>query len=144
MSRRGFSLIELLIVVVILGTVASFTVPMIRQGLESRRVAGARFAIATMNARAKAIAVQRSREVNLVIQNNVARLQSKHPVTGALTVLDRRDLFGLYGVRVQSSRDTVKYDPRGLGLQSSATTIVIARPGGFADTLQITTMGGVQ
>jgi prepilin-type N-terminal cleavage/methylation domain-containing protein len=144
MTRRGFSLIELLIVIVLIGALASFAVPMVRRGMEARRVSGARIAITTMNAKARAIAVQRSRVVQFIVVGNEVRLVSRHPVTGAITVIEQRDLNSVYGVTVTSTRDTLRYDPRGLGLQNSATSIAVSRPGGYADTVVITSLGGVQ
>lgn len=144
MDRRGFSLIEMLIVVVLIGVLAAFGVPRIRQGMEASRVSGARIAITTMNAKAKALAVQRSRVVQLIVAGNEVRLESRHPVTGVSTVVDRQDLYASYGVTVGSTRDTLRYDPRGLGLQNSATTIAVTRPGGFADTVVINSLGGIQ
>lgn len=144
MNRRGFSLVELLIVIIIIGAIATFAVPMVRRGMEARRVAGARVAITTMNAKARAVAVQQSRLVLFVVNGNEIRLLSRHPVTGAATVVDRRDLNAVYGVTVVSTRDTLRYDPRGLGLQNASTSIAVSRPGGFADTVVITAMGGVQ
>jgi prepilin-type N-terminal cleavage/methylation domain-containing protein len=144
MTRRGFSLIELLIVIVLIGALASFAVPMVRRGMEARRVSGARIAITTMNAKARAIAVQRSRVVQFIVVGNEVRLVSRHPVTGAITVIEQRDLNSVYGVTVASTRDTLRYDPRGLGLQNSATSIAVSRPGGFADTVVITSLGGIQ
>jgi len=137
-------LIELLIVIVLIGAISSFAFPMVRRGMEARRVSGARITITTMNAKARAIAVQRSGSVRLIIAGNEVRLVSLHPVTGAVTVIEQRDLNTVYGVTVASSRDTLLYDPRGLGLQNSATTIAVSRPGGFADTVVINSLGGVQ
>ena len=144
MNRRGFSLIELLIVIVLIGAISSFAIPMIRRGMEARRVSGARIAITTMNAKARALAVQRSRQVRFVVTGNEIRLLSLHPVTGAVTVVEQRNLNTVYGVSVASTRDTLYYDPRGIGLQNSSTTMVVARPGGFADTVVITSLGGIQ
>lgn len=144
MNRRGFSLIELLIVIVLIGAVTSFAVPMVRRGMEARRVSGARITITTMNAKARAIAVQRSRVVRLIVNGNEVRLVSLHPVTGAVTVIEQRNLYSVYGVTLSSTRDTLFYDPRGLGLQNSATTIAVSRPGGYADTVVINSLGGVQ
>ena len=144
MNRRGFSLVELLIVIVLIGAISSFAIPLVRRGMELRRVAGARIAITTMNAKARAIAVQQSRMVRFVVVGNEIRLLSRHPVTGTSTVVERRNLNTVYGVSVTSSRDTLLYDPRGLGLQNSSTTIAVSRPGGFADTVVITWLGGIQ
>jgi prepilin-type N-terminal cleavage/methylation domain-containing protein len=144
MARRGFSLIELLIVIVIMGTIATFAIPMVRRGMEQRRVSGARIAITTMNAKARAVAVQRSRVVRLIFDSNEILLVSTHPVTGAMDTIDERNLYTVYGVTVASSRDTLLYDPRGIGLQNSATSVVVTRPGGFADTVSITALGGPQ
>jgi len=144
MNRRGFSHIELLIVIVLIGAISSFAIPLIRRGMEARRVSGARIAITTMNAKARALAVQRSRLVRFIVTGNEIRLVSLHPVTGAVTLVEQRNLNTVYGVAVASTRDTLYYDPRGLGLQNSSTTIAVSRPGGFADTVVITSLGGIQ
>jgi hypothetical protein len=107
-------------------------------------VSGARIAITTMNAKARALAVQQSRMVRFILTGNEIRLVSLHPVTGAVTVVEQRDLNTVYGVTVGTTRDTLLYDPRGLGLQNSSTTIAVSRPGGFADTVVITSLGGIQ
>lgn len=144
MHHRGFSLVELLIVIVIIGAIASIGYPSVRRGLESRRVAGARIAITTMNAKARALAVQRSRMVALVLSGNTVLLVSRHPVTGAVDTADLRNLYDVHGVTIASTRDTLRYDPRGLGLQTTPTTITVTRPGGYADSLVITSLGGIQ
>jgi len=144
MNRRGFSLIEMLIVVVLIGAISTFAIPMVRRGMEIRRVAGARIAVTTMNAKARAVAVQQSRLVRFIIVGNGIQLVSRHPVTGASTVIEQRDLNAVHGVSVTTTRDTLLYDPRGLGLQNSSTTVIVSRPGGYADTVVITALGGIQ
>jgi len=144
MDRRGFTLIELLIVVVIIGTLAAFGFPRVRRGLEASRVSGARIAVTTMNAKAKALAVQRSRTVWLIMNGNDVLLVTRHPVTGALDTADRRNLYDAYGVTLTSTLDTLTYDPRGLGLQNSSTSVTVTRPGGFTSTVVIMPLGGVQ
>jgi len=144
MHHRGFSLVELLIVIVIIGVIASFGYPSVRRGLEANRVNGARVAITTMNAKARALAVQRSRTVWLILSGNNVMVVSRHPVTGALDTADRRNVYDVHGVTVGSTRDTLRYDARGLGLQNSSTTITVTRPGGYADTVVITSLGGIQ
>jgi hypothetical protein len=63
-------------------------------------------------------------------------------VTGAVDTVEQRDLFGSYGVTVTSTRDVLVFDPRGLGTEGSATTIVVTRSG-YSDSLQITPVGSI-
>jgi hypothetical protein len=71
-------------------------------------------------------------------------LVTRHPVTGALDTADRRNLYDAYGVTLTSTLDTLTYDPRGLGLQNSSTSVTVTRPGGFTSTVVIMPLGGVQ
>src|SRR2546427_3990317 len=59
MNRRGFSAVELLIVIVIIGVVAMMTFPKIRTALDKTSVRSARVSINTFAAEARAAAAQR-------------------------------------------------------------------------------------
>jgi len=59
MNRRGFSAVELLIVVVIIGAIAMMTFPKIRTALDKTSVRSARVSIGTFAAEARAAAASR-------------------------------------------------------------------------------------
>lgn len=142
MNRQGFSLIELVMVVVLIGAVAVIMFPRIGPALNRRSVDGARVAITAMNAKAKAVAVQRGRAVTLERNGNRYFVISQHPVTGAPDTVDRQNLYERFKVTLDADRNALVYDPRGIGLQGSTTNIVITRAG-YADTLRISAIGSV-
>ena len=59
MSRRGFSLIELITVFVLIGVIAAIGFPRLRDALEKQNVRSAKALIATMAATARGAAIQR-------------------------------------------------------------------------------------
>src|SRR2546427_12121006 len=65
MNRRGFSAVELLIVIVIIGAVAMMTFPKIRTALDKTSVRSARVSINTFAAEARAAAAQRGCKAGL-------------------------------------------------------------------------------
>lgn len=142
MSRRGFSLIELVTAIVLIGIMAAFFLPRLTGELVRRNVRSARAAVTTMHAKARATAIYRGRAVSLVRSGNEMVILSTHPVTGAVDTVDRRDFFGAYGVTISSSRDVLAFDPRGLGTEGSATTIVVSRSG-YTDSVQVTPVGSI-
>lgn len=144
MTRRGFTLIELLMVIIIIGAVSAIMFPRLSGELNRQNVRSARQAITAMHARARANAIQRARATALVRNGNVIHIQSRHPVTNAIdtigTPLDVTDSHG--GVAMTWSRNALVFDPRGIGMDASATTIVVSRPN-FADTIVISAVGSI-
>ena len=65
LPRAGFSLVEILIVIVLAGLMGALAMPKLRQGLVTRDVKSARAAIANMYARARVNALQ-TRKSNTV------------------------------------------------------------------------------
>ncbi len=142
MNRRGFSLIELLIAIVLIGLMAAFMIPRIGDVIQQQKVRSARNAITTMHARARATAIQRGRLVALVRQNNRILLLSRHPVTGVPDTIASQNLGDRFGVSLSANRDSLAFDPRGLGMESGNTQIVVSRAG-FADTIVISAVGSI-
>ncbi len=142
-TQHGFTLIELLIVVAIIGLLVLMATPRIGIVLVGQSVHSARDASIGMHGRARAAAVQRGQSTRLVISGNTLLIRSEHPVTGAVdTVGPVRDLFDQYRVTVTSSRDSLVFDPRGLGNDGGPTVITVTR-GVHADTIVISTWGRI-
>lgn len=143
MNQRGLSLIELVIVIVLIGAIAGWGFPRIGEALRRQSVSSARSAVVTLHAKARATAVQRARVVRLVFEGTRCVLRSQHPMTGATdTVGTVEDLYARHGVTVTVTRDSLVFDPRGLGTEPGPTEIVV-RKGAWADTILISSVGRV-
>ncbi len=142
MNRRGFSLIELVIAIVLIGVLAAFMIPRIGDGIQKQKVRSARNAITTMHARARATAIRRGRLVALVCRSNRILLLSRHPVTGVPDTIASQNLADLFGVTLSADRDSLAFDARGLGMESGNTQIVVSKAG-FADTIVISSVGSI-
>lgn len=143
MNDRGLSVIELVIVIVLVGVLAGWAFPRIGDALTRQSVRSGRNAVVTLHAKARATAVQRARVVRLVFEGTRCVLRSQHPLTGATdTVGVVEDLYARHKVTVTPSRDSLVFDPRGLGTEPGPTVIVVARAG-YADTIQISSVGRV-
>jgi Tfp pilus assembly protein FimT len=134
---------ELLIALGLIAVMAALAVPRIGNALQRERVRSARGAVETMHAKARAAAIQRGRRAALVIQSNTLLVLTRHPVTGGLdTVGSVEDLNSRYGVTITTSRDTLMFDPRGLGMESGDTKISV-RKGPFTEAMVISSLGRV-
>lgn len=142
-DRRGFTMIETVLVLVIIGLVASFAFPLVRGGQDQASVRSATDAIVAMHATARGVATQRAQRTVFDLNAGVIAIRSTNPVTGAIdSVGSTQDLTDRFTVSIASTRDSLVFDPRGLGTETSPTYIYVRR-GNSADTLQVTRLGRV-
>ena len=64
-------------------------------------------------------------------------------VRSGSVVIARRGLRTAFGVRVASTRDSMSYDPRGLGYGAANLTVIASR-GRAAETLFVSRLGRVR
>jgi prepilin-type N-terminal cleavage/methylation domain-containing protein len=141
--NRGFTLIEVLIVMVVVGIMLSIAVPRFGDSITRGNVHAARNLVVSRHATARATAVQRARPTRLVFNGGNLVIRSQHPVTGATQTIGAPEgLNSHYGVTFYATRDSLVFDARGLGMESGVTTIVVSKSG-YADTVQISSMGRV-
>jgi prepilin-type N-terminal cleavage/methylation domain-containing protein len=134
--RNGFSLIELMIAVVILGILVVAVYPRVGQVMVKNDVRSARTTLANKFAMARAVAMQRSRSASVNFNgNNIVVTSSPRMVASAGSTADTiggvQNLNALYGVAVTAPVASVAYDPRGFagGLTSTPLTFVLTRSG---------------
>jgi prepilin-type N-terminal cleavage/methylation domain-containing protein len=143
MNNHGMTMTELVIAIVMIGTLTAVSVPRVGDALVKHNVRSARSAVVTMHSKARASAVQRGRQAVLRLAGGNLVIESPHPVTGiADTVGTVEDLSGRFGISLSSTRDSLVFDPRGLGTEAGSTTIVV-QAGALADTIVISPVGRV-
>jgi len=142
-ATRGFTAIEMVIVVVLVGILTTVAVPFIRNGTIKSNVRGAASAIASLHAVARNAAVQRGRVAVLVLKGSSATVLVVLKRSGS-TVVDTvgavENLGSRFGVALSTTQDSIIFTPRGIGTSASNTTVVVSRSS-VADTVTIAAAG---
>lgn len=135
-GRRGTTVTELLVVMVVLAALSVMALPRLRDAQDRVAARAAVREAVSLFSFARRAAITRRSPVGVVI--DTAR--------GAVIVrigpaeLARAGLRERYGVRLGASRDSMSYDPRGLGYGAANLTMV-ARRGRGAETLFVSRLG---
>jgi len=127
MRHNGFTTIEMLIVVVIIGVIAAISFPRIRDSIEKADRRAARAAIRTYLVTARSAAVARGCRSALHFTQgaNSQMWVTTCVVNGAGrdTIAGPDQLEERWGVRIQAGKDSVTYDARGVRVNFEQTTI---------------------
>jgi len=128
--RSGFTTIELLIVIVLIGAVTVITFPKIRQALDKTSVRAARVDVATFAALAKAAAVRRGCRGVIHFSYGagsavwVTACPRLAPGAGTVDTVSSIDSVGQrYSVSLTSTSDSLQFDPRGLEMDNVTTVV---------------------
>lgn len=143
-GRRGFTLIEIMIVVALIGAATAIVFPRAANQLRQQDVKNAAAALATMYNKARAVAIQRGSFTLLQgLDSGNLTVLAMNNLTGAWEYVGlAENLASRYGVTLSPSPYSyVWIDGRGLGWYTT-TSIVISKPP-FADTVQISQFGRV-
>lgn len=141
--RRGFTAVEILIVMVLIGLMSAVALPFLRNAAAKSGVSGALAAVTGLHAVARNSAIQRGRTAVLVVSGateTVLVVLRRSGSTAVDTVGRAENLYTRFGVDLQSTSDSVVFTPRGIGTASGSTSIVATR-GDYADTLVISAAG---
>jgi prepilin-type N-terminal cleavage/methylation domain-containing protein len=150
-SRRvGFTLIEIMIVVVIFGVMVLVAYPKASRALLKNDVRSARTALANMFSKARAVAMQGSRTARVEFNNNNVFVTRSPRMDGVGANGDRDTVGGVqnlntvYGVTLSSTVPSIAYDPRGFasGLSATALKFYVTRSG-QRDSLALDYLGRV-
>ena len=136
MQRSGFTTIEMVIVVVLIGIIAAIGFPKIRQSLDKANVRSARAAVGTLAATARSAAIQRG-VIHFLATNATVWVTTNCP-TKVDTVSGVQQLGARFKVTLVATRDSVRYDPRGLSLDNLTTNTVVRLAGSVGSNLDST------
>jgi prepilin-type N-terminal cleavage/methylation domain-containing protein len=140
-DRRGFTLVEMLIVVVLLGTLTLMAVPRIERALAYRDVDGARSSLSALYQRAKLAAVQHRRPATLTMTASDAWATVTTP--SGTTSLGRVALRSEFGVAATFSSGSLVIQPTGLVLAGTPFVVRLAKSG-LLDSVMITGYGRLE
>ena len=145
--RSGFTLVEALVVVVLLGLMAIIGFPRMSAAMVRSDLRGARTTMINLVATARAASVQSNRVTWIKREGNFAYVGTPRVVfllgSPADTLGPVRDLGTTYGVTMGGA-DSIEFDPRGFGSWAGGggTSITLSRSG-HSETINIDGLGRV-
>lgn len=127
MGKRGFTFIEIMIVMVLIGVLAVVGIPRLRGVVESNNVRGARVSLSTLVTKGRAAAVQRGCRATLHFTSGtdgtVWLTVCKVNANGLDTLGGVEHLASRFNVTFTANRDSVTFDPRGISTNYVMTTL---------------------
>lgn len=143
--REGFTLIEMLMVVVVISAVSLISFPRVRSAKYKSELRSARTSVASMYARARSGAIQYNRATILAFNGpSAVVLASPRLIAAAGSTVDTlgrvNNLGVAYNVTVASTDDSLRVDPRGFGSNASVITVRVTRAE-FTDSVVIGSYG---
>lgn len=142
--NSGFTVVELLWVIVIMGLMGAMGIPRIRGALQKQNVKSARVAGVAHIVKARAAAVQRGCRATVHVRSTglIWVTACKTVGAGIDTLGSVDDLKARYGVTMSATRDSIQFDPRGLSLGNQSGTVFVSNAVA-ADSIVINAVGRV-
>lgn len=142
--RHGFTLIETLIVLVVIGLVGLIALPKLNDAFAQSNLLSAKAKVMALYSAARATAVSTNQTAILRVNGNqvyvYARPRRKAGVGTVDTIIKPTNLSTAYGVALSGGVDSVRVSPTGLGLDSAA---IILTKSSHVDTVFISRFGRV-
>ena len=130
-------------VVVIVSIMMGVAIPYLMRSSDRGGVTEAVVAMSTLHARAKLASIQRGRVTRLKMSTSRATMwivANTATGSGLDTIGPVEDLGSRFGVTFRTSRDSLVFTPRGIGTETSGTTIIVSK-GTAADTITVSAAG---
>jgi prepilin-type N-terminal cleavage/methylation domain-containing protein len=148
LKRKGFTIVELVMTIVVLGMIIAIALPKLRQAWLNFNVRSARLAFDAVAERARTAAVHRGcvSTLNITTGSAGAVWVTACPVSGSATsdtVGAIEPLATRYGVTMTPSRSSLQYDPRGVSVGNLSVTVVFTGAGSRTDSAMINQLGKV-
>lgn len=138
--RSGFSLVEMMIAIALVGLLMAMAVPKIHDTVIKSEVRSARSAVASMYARARIYAVQQRKPAVVNLNATSAWVTTPDAGGGLDTVGAVVNLANSYGVAVTYNTATLRFLPTGLANVAAPITVRVSR-GGKSDSVVVTGYG---
>lgn len=131
-QTNGFTLVEMMIVVALIGAVLLIGWPKVASGLAKTNLRSSRTTVANMFTKARAFAMQSNRRTTINFNgNNVVITASPRTLGGVGNTVDSiggvERLYEIYGVTVTAPSASVAFDPRGFGSLGAMQSFVVTR-----------------
>jgi prepilin-type N-terminal cleavage/methylation domain-containing protein len=154
MRRSGFTLIEILVAVVVMGLMVLIGLPRIREMFIQSNVLGSRRQVVNTYLRARSIAVEQNRRAIMKLDANRLLVVTRPRKDGTAddgiacdTVVKPQRLDSLFKVSATAgggSVDSITVDPRGFGTGLANDFVVTLTRGSLSKTVTISGLGRVQ
>ncbi|CAN5738978.1 hypothetical protein BH24GEM1_BH24GEM1_07160 [soil metagenome] len=145
--RAGFTLVETLIVVVLLGLIVLVGYPKMSSAMLRNDVRSARTAMVNLVAKARTGATQGNRRTWIRFQGNSAYVIARPrrlPGAGDADTLGTVENFAAaYGVAVSATVDSIQFDPRGIGTGFGSSATIQVSHGSYSDAITVDALGRV-
>lgn len=144
MGRNGFSTIEMIIGLILIGLIAAIGFPRLRAGLEKQNVRSSKALIATLVATARGTAIQRgcAATLNMTSDSIWVTACGVNPPAADVQVGTKKLIGSEFSVTLVPSVANVIYDPRGIATVFQPRTVRVIGPH-YRDSVMINEVGKV-
>ena len=141
-KQAGFTLIEIVIVFVLMGTMVLIGMPRMISTMEHNDVRGARSKVVALFNGARGYAIERNRHVTFRVNPTMVMIIESIP-GGGLDTVKVMD-FAPAGIGLTTTAASIQIDSRGIATSlASLTATIVMSKGSYADTVLISGFGRV-
>lgn len=141
-TRQGFTMIEMLVVMMIMGIVLAFGLPKFNSLRNSGRVGAAKVQLSTALTTARAAAIQNGRPARWSIAGDVVTLAAQDAAGNYQNLRPPFDYHNEYSVTLRSTVSEIVFDGRGMATGLGGTQKLYVS-GTTTDSICVTALGVV-